>query len=59
MKGLSPLVSVAMLILIAFFVAVIINSWTQGTVVEILKESYDNYRKVVDNIAGSIFNLFR
>jgi hypothetical protein len=59
MKGLSLLISAVMLILIAFFIALIINTWARDTVTEILSESYNSYKKTFGAIVGSLFNLFK
>jgi len=59
MKGLSPIISVVLLILIAVSLAIIISYWSRTTVLEILVNSYDNYKKTAGVVAASFFNLLK
>jgi len=59
MKGFSPIISVVLLILIVVSLAIIINYWARDTVVQVLANSYNNYKKTAGVVAASFFNLFK
>ena len=58
MKGISILVSTALLILIVFFLAIIIGSWAGYTNSKILTDSYNNYVNKTRDLVASIIPHF-
>ena len=58
-KGFSPVISVALLVLISLILALIVNTWGKETVTFILADSYAKYKNTTQAVAGAIFNLFK
>jgi len=59
MKGISIIISAALLILIVFILAIIIGSWTGYTNSKILADSYSNYLNKTKDVVASIFSFFQ
>lgn len=57
-KAVSLFISAALLILIAFVLALIIFVWGKDTVTIFLSESYENYRNNAQAVAGAILRVF-
>ena len=57
-KGFSPVIAVVLLILIGMILALIITAWGKETVALVLNESYQNYKKTSDAVAGAILRIF-
>ena len=58
-KGFSPVIAVALLILIGLILALIISAWGKETVSLVLNETYSNYKKTADAVAGAILQIFK